>query len=390
MIATNWEDQFNKQEKIYGTSGHQLLHWLKDCDVEQITPLNDRFYIQARTRGDIGEFHAVLWAGGEQDEETRIYYDPNTSPRVPMYEGIRFWSDDQFDEVNCGLPFDISPRILISGGGDGALQDYLRIVTREKYVRDIYLKCNIPEDITNSLLSIEARGIRGRSWGRELACGDSGCIYSTELDFLHQKYVDIALARSAVEFGLESILHRVKTDDKVAGVHNPPDVADVQIVFSGDHPSAYYGLNRFLFRLLSTYIKRAFGVTTVFPGYRTCSVTNAFRDHDCMQWNSAKKEWEPGGGRAHPECHGKEHLVTFKSIDGAIKSSSDMKNDGINENFNVVIVRHGTSQNGSSALSNTLPPAFRLSNRLARPAHLLPLHFPHKAGNVAAGVETHH
>ena len=47
--------------------------------------------------------------------------------RVGAYAGFQFWDTDDFQKPNCGLPS--PPRILISGGGDGALQDFARVMT---------------------------------------------------------------------------------------------------------------------------------------------------------------------------------------------------------------------------------------------------------------------
>jgi len=52
------------------------------------------------------------------------------------FSGFQFWEDDRLADRNLGLSS--APRVLISGGSDGALQDFLRIVFAGKTPREIY------------------------------------------------------------------------------------------------------------------------------------------------------------------------------------------------------------------------------------------------------------
>src|SRR5262249_16783411 len=76
------------------------------------------------------------------------------------YSGLDFWSTDPFQ--NLGR----TDRILISGGGDGALQDYLRIITGLSSAKEIYLRLGIPLSIEQALQSAEDQASRVYIWGR--------------------------------------------------------------------------------------------------------------------------------------------------------------------------------------------------------------------------------
>jgi hypothetical protein len=55
---------------------------------------------------------------------------------TPSYH---FWADDKLEIPNFGLPeTNPQPRILISGGGDGALQDFLRVAFPNKTAGQVY------------------------------------------------------------------------------------------------------------------------------------------------------------------------------------------------------------------------------------------------------------
>jgi hypothetical protein len=104
-----------------------------------------------------GHFGAIIWAAGFGRENCFV----SNSNGLPCYEGIPFWNADVFSDLRS---FVRNPNVLISGGGDGALQDYLRIVTGYHLARDFYQACNIPGEITRSIQSAEDRAHRGLSW----------------------------------------------------------------------------------------------------------------------------------------------------------------------------------------------------------------------------------
>ena len=75
-------------------------------------------------------------------------------------------------------------------------------------------------------------------------------------------------------------------------------------------------------------------------------------------------QWEPAGGYASPDCHGRDHEVPLREGGG----------NTITDTFNVIIVRYGPREN--SVPVPPLPQQFRNNLTLSRPRHLLPYHQP--------------
>jgi hypothetical protein len=83
-----------------------------------------------------GNYGAVVWAFGHGDERC-------TLANSPQFRGLPFWHSDRLEEDHCGLATQADEgTVLISGSGDGALQDFLRVVTRRQSVRAIYDELN--------------------------------------------------------------------------------------------------------------------------------------------------------------------------------------------------------------------------------------------------------
>lgn len=79
-----------------------------------------------------------------------------------VYEGQPFWGPDNFPSRAVGVN-----NVLISGSGDGALQDYMRVITGLPSAISIARRCNIPLSAMQAVQSAEDRSLRGRSWASE-------------------------------------------------------------------------------------------------------------------------------------------------------------------------------------------------------------------------------
>lgn len=261
---------------------------------------------------------------------------PNALPF--SYEGAPFWGPDTFDRLDPERH-----TVLISGSGDGALQDYLRVITHLPTASDIVARCNLPPDIIHAVQSAEDRSLRGRSWASD--DGSSRSIeedpYFLELEFEHRRAVGRALSYPRVRAGLAGVV--------------PADPVKTHVVYKEPYISAYYGLNRFLVLLISAYIEQQpNGWQSLFPGTTIASIADAPSDpHDCIDLGTGRANgtYDPTHTvlLAH-ECFEKLHTVTFN---GGASPGSPMA-------YNVIIVRHGLEQ------------APRLT--LKRTRHLLPYH----------------
>jgi hypothetical protein len=254
----------------------------------------------------------------------------------PAYEGSPFWGPDTFDRLDP-----IRHNVLISGSGDGALQDYLRVVTHLPSAADIVAGCNLPFSVLNAVQSAEDRSLRGRSWAsddRPFRSAEEDP-YFRELEMEHRKQVARALSFPLVNAGLQRTV--------------PRRVVPVHLVYREDFITAYYGLNRFLTLLLSEFILRRDKWTTVFPGATISSIVTDPTDfHDCVDpvTYRAKGTYDPSGTMLllH-DCFDRRHNVTFNGSTAPPPGT-----------YNVVIVRHGLQK------APTL--------KLTRTRHLLPYH----------------
>jgi hypothetical protein len=272
-----------------------------------------------KDRRHSGQFGAVAVTTGFGTENTHV---------APHYHGYPFWQSDPFIETNLGLSSDKSPRVLISGGGDGALQDFLRITTRLNSASYILQALDLPAGIAATLKDIERRTACAFQWGTDPRHDH---IVHMELEQLHLDQVERALQDTEVRTRLSRLL---------AG--RPKKV---QLVHNCIHLSPYYGLNRFLTLLISVYLKRFENSDVIRPKTGIISI-RPVSPHDC----------------AKPEhCHGEMHKVTFSSWpsckDGALSPSHSAGQ------FNVIVTRHGIGD--TEKAFDTLTP-------LARPRMILP------------------
>jgi hypothetical protein len=66
------------------------------------------------------------------EERTQVAFEGLST----RFSSIPFWGDDDFEDQTFGMA-SVDLPVLISGNGDGALQDYLRLATGQRSVRDI-------------------------------------------------------------------------------------------------------------------------------------------------------------------------------------------------------------------------------------------------------------
>jgi hypothetical protein len=251
------------------------------------------------------------------------------------YEGQPFWGPDRFTTLGSGH------RVLISGSGDGALQDFIRVLTGLDRAVDVEQRLGLPDHIRQALHSAEDRAHRGRSWSREdvqrLRQNQEGP-YFRQLESEHLILVQQALGYSNVQDILRTLVKDI----------------EVSLVYRGPYLDCYYGLNRFIVLLLATYLEkyRYSSRPVLFP---SCEISNITSSHRCIN-----SQGTPNAGRASGtyvsgmlvshSCFDQDHTVTFTSRFCPPRQV-----------FNVIIVRHG--------LVRTIVP-------LKRPRHLLPYHDP--------------
>jgi hypothetical protein len=278
------------------------------------------------------EFAAVIWAASSKFEKTRLMSE-GASPQ-PIFEGIWFWAADEV--VSLGR----ADRVLISGAGDGALQDYLRAVTGRDDVREILAQLPIPDVTLRRLQSAEDRAHRGRVWFPDILAGGTPAQVQTlkrheerwlrPLDALHRAEAAKLVSDPAVTAAIGRLIgHDLEGNARVPPV--------VHLVHRTAYLTPYYGVNRFLARVLDAYlIGRPGGSPTLFPGASIRTVVDAERSSRVPLF-PPKRAFGGYAGR-----FGLQHKVTF---------AGKGPRAGM---YNVIIIRHGHDDDGRKGIDTLL------------------------------------
>jgi hypothetical protein len=82
-------------------------------------------------------FHAIVYCGGPGREDLGPACSRPPKDAHCDYEGPEFWGNDALTEERAGIPGAEAVCVLLSGAGDGGLQDLLRVTTGMHYARDL-------------------------------------------------------------------------------------------------------------------------------------------------------------------------------------------------------------------------------------------------------------
>jgi hypothetical protein len=245
------------------------------------------------------QFGAVVLAVGFGEERYRF------SGKV-SYVSRPFWSDDALDRPDYGLS--VPAKILISGSGDGGLQDFLRITTICKSVEEIVSKLAIPSDTITKLHNAEDWAHRAFHWGTNER-HDHPVIRA-----LHEVHRQLS----------EAVL---KTNGTALDGLVRPELPTLRLVHSCDHFANAYPLNRFLTLLVAAYIERDLKRTNpLVKGYRLREIHK--HDSSC-----------PGH---YAKCDGEDHRVDLEAhADCQSNPTGPATPPDWPKAFNLIIIRHG-------------------------------------------------
>jgi len=276
-----------------------------------------------------------------------------------VFRGFAFWRPDNYSLENAGIHGEPA-WVLISGGGDGALQDLLRLINPGPLASSATL------DPTAMYRIIHDSGIA--KWGEKLrriqTAEDQASrryIWSTGevedrllLKELHDTYVEIVdeIQRDAAWQRIHQEFEaRIRFAPHVTFVHR-------QAAFGRCYPMNHL-LVVVAIRYLETHprLRRQF---TYRPGQQIATFECT---HD--------------GAHGDAEvCEGKRHRVVFKLVDQDCRDRFRAREDS----FNVIIIRHGPGrpcgkQDGASR------------SRLESVRQALPYHFERYGGVLAARAD---
>jgi hypothetical protein len=258
------------------------------------------------------------------------------------FRGFEFWAADPFELTTLSLKQPQQKRVLISGAGDGALQDFLRIVTTKISAIEIWHALNLEKVVGVSFLDDKLRILadedlhasRGLLWG-------TGERHDHPIfERIHTKYgkiVDELYAIDGVPSACDALLRR--------------DADIIFLVYPCRHFGNVYGLNRFLSMLYIRHAKEK-GLLVAYDGYRVVDVSCGHplaADPDALV------------------CDGELHWVTISpQADCCVSDTTGIGMSGnIDLECEIILMRHGL--NTQLLVSSEDPSIEMLSRRQMLP-----------------------
>ena len=209
-----------------------------------------------------------------------------------------------------------SPRVLVSGGGDGALQDFLGLMIPGKSAREIYENFSEATKvfIEKRIWSIEDEARRSFIWNSD---SYQDCVVLSRQHRAHLELIDQVLNDSVIGPEVGGILDNL--------VKPKTAVAKISLAFHCSHFHPSYALNRFLVLLLDAHLRRNGHSSPLQPNRRLKAVHSAETEdvHQCH--NSAI------------ECSRFPHFVYFAQASCEREGTSQPEK----EKFDAIVVRHG-------------------------------------------------
>lgn len=253
------------------------------------------------------------------------------------YVGPFFWAPDTLDLPHLGAPQAPGPRVkvLVSGGGDGAQQDFLRCATGDfgarLYNRLGLSSLSFPQELLNAQLAEEAAR-REHSWTQ------FGKRPGRAFDAWHETYAQL----------VDSIWHQWVAAGSLPLLAQNVLRSDVDAtwIVGAAVPDYCYGLNR----LLAMLIVRLIAWSRRRPEIAGGPHTPALGRNEVMLLSHKLIEVAAVG---HPvcgsTCWGMKHEAFVEGVTGPISLGQ----------FDFIVVRHGVNQHplfGSAPVNQQLVP----------------------------------
>jgi hypothetical protein len=229
------------------------------------------------------------------------------------FRSFRFWEPDRYGITNYGVG--ITPRrtfrTLISGGGDGALQDFLRIACRKRSFELPVHALQILRKLLPFLQSCEAYG-----WMRDQVAALRGDIRRPDPSAMWKIHTEF-FARVAAE---EAGANLERAVDKLIDPSLFSQKRTIDLNFTQGHFRSVYFLNAFLARLFEWRIRERSGRSVFQPGARVKKIRSGSDSHVCA--------------RRPVECFLKPHTVAFELNDNDA-DAPELRT------YDVIVLRHG-------------------------------------------------
>jgi Pyridine nucleotide-disulphide oxidoreductase len=302
-LSNRWEYLFTLARR------EGFVEAVKESEV--IDVVTDRRPMVVRVRNKDGET--------KTHEATRIiicigFGDEICSIPGSSFGGFGFWENDPFPapDIGTGKP---QPDVLVSGGGDGALQDFIRIVSGMKSAKDVYESLGgINDRHELQIYSVDDQSQRAYAWSRRDTQAAPTNLDSDVLRQIHERFASVVDDLFRDRYGQLQSWFRDRLGLRVAGLGR------VRLVFDAQHFTRSYALNRFLVLLLAHALEE-FGQhrhrQVMHPSTKLVGVSPIGPDHVCCS-----DAWE---------CSKFAHRAQF--INSAGVSTTD--------DFDLIVIRHG-------------------------------------------------
>ncbi len=335
-VAAFWNISLNNFLSKHKHGSKLTILWKTEIKNFTLNPSNASVMVKLSQAGGSSyhrdEFGLVIWAAGHGTETCVV----ESNSKKVVYRGRPFWSIDYLTRPQCGLS--VVPEVIIAGGGDGGLQDFLRAITKCESAKEIYKACKIPSEIERVVQSAEDRAHRCYIWGNpENKRHDHAVHLMLQAD--HSAAVQKALKSKQVRAGLKHLFP------------NTPD--NVRLVYRCSHFENFYGLNRFLVLLIASYLEQVYSMNNILVPNASITDVSSKDGHSCASTMI--------GG-----CDGRPHSVELSSYPDCRKGIGGplRKLDA-----NLIVIRYGID-------SANLKLSTRVRSAITRPRHSLPYHVP--------------
>ena len=216
-------------------------------------------------------FNAVIFARGFSGERTTVPLSaPATAPAAPLslapaplppeFTGQKFWEDDTFETANFGLPASQQGDVLVSGAGDGALQDYIRLTTGRKSAIEI-LNTVLPRAGSTAALRlrVQSRAVDIENQMQRAMLWNGG----EEQDHRPLMQGHAAYRTLLAQIARSRPKEWTQLLDEVAVFTSGRGAERVYLFHGCDHFSVAYGLNHLVTLLIDAQVTRDFGSSRI-------------------------------------------------------------------------------------------------------------------------------
>lgn len=257
----------------------------------------------------------IMLAAGFGIEDTTV---PNTSLSSGAFKSIDFWSNDQFETPKMGITNN-QYGVLVSGSGDGALQDFVRLSTGIRAARDIL------DAVWNTTVQTTPwKEQMSALWHWEDHASRARKFSPTPLDEcnllgrLHQRHVE-AVQSLVVSNEWPNVLawFNQRMSQRIIG--------SVKLALKCNHFNWCYGLNRIVALIVIEYVKS--------------------KGIDPVKTNVALKATSPVAHSCGAGCWGEVHVAHLAQGVSCANDVNSIKTwpaaQTQSENFDGLVIRHG-------------------------------------------------